>query len=158
MSRARLFRPFAALLALGLLLALPAVAPRPAAAQTATADLAVLRLTGPHAAPSGHVVAVRITAANLGPAASQLDIALSSSAGLQLNALTCDHGISSDGWNCEYSGVAPGERVMTLAAAIVAPGAGPTETITACASNEGATEDSNAGNDCLTLTVAIVGR
>jgi hypothetical protein len=157
MPRSRALRSFAALLALGLLLALPTLAPRPAAAQFASADLALLRLTGPHAATPGRLITIRTAAANLGPAGSELDVIFTWSAGLQLTALTCDRGISPDTPGCEYSNTAPGEQVTTLATFLVTAGAGSTETITACTSNEGQTEDPNPDNDCRSLTLAIVG-
>jgi hypothetical protein len=126
--------------------------PRPAAAQLPSADLAIVRLVGPRHLESGHVATFRVVAVNDGPATSQLDVALSG-VGLEVNYLVCDRGISPDGPFCEYSNVAPGTQLTTLAVARAAPGAGETGTITACVGNEGQTEDPNSSNDCATLTV-----
>ena len=57
-----------------------AVAPRTVAAQFPSADLAILRLTGPHHAKPGKVVTFKIVATNLGPAASELDVGVTFSA------------------------------------------------------------------------------
>ncbi|MFL5761444.1 MAG: hypothetical protein ACJ789_17115 [Thermomicrobiales bacterium] len=156
-------RPISRLVSLcavfGLLLAttLGIAAPHRAAAQGLTADLAILRITGPHQAKPGKVITFKIVATNLGPATSQLDVAVTSSGGLQLDFLQCDLGVSADGPFCEYSNVAPGERRTTLAVAVVLSGAGSTGTLTACTNSEGQTEDPNPGNDCSTLTIAIAG-
>jgi hypothetical protein len=143
---------------LAALAALPAaVAPRPAAAQLPSADLALLRLTGPQGAQPGREVTVRILATNLGPAASELDAIVSTTGGLELAGMACDRGVSPDTPACEYSNVAPGTRLTTRATFRVLAGAGPTETVTACTGSEGLTEDPTPGNDCATLAVAIVG-
>jgi uncharacterized protein DUF11 len=132
-------------------------APQRVAAQLPSADLAILRITGPHHAKVGRVVTVRIEASNLGPASSQLDVHVTTSDGLELNFLQCDLGISPDGPFCEYSNVAPGSRRTTLAVATALAGAGSTGTLTACTDNEGQTEDPNASNNCATFTIGIIG-
>ena len=144
---------------LGLLLAtiIGVAAPHPAAAQVPSADLAILRLTGPHHAKPGKVVTFKIVATNLGPAASELDVGVTFSAGLVLTEMRCDLGISPDTPACEYSNVVPGTRLTTLVVATVLAGAGPTESITVCANNEGQTEDPNSSNDCVTQTIGITG-
>jgi hypothetical protein len=156
-------RPFHQLVSLfamlGLLIAtaIGAAAPHRAAAQLPSADLAILRVTGPHQAKPGKALTFKIEATNLGPATSQLDVAVTSSGGLELNFLQCDLGISADGAFCEYSNVAPGARRTTLAFVTVLSGAGSSGTLTACTGNEGQTEDPNPSNDCTTLTVGING-
>jgi uncharacterized repeat protein (TIGR01451 family) len=132
------------------------IAPQRAAAQLPSADLAILRLTGPHNARVGHVVTFKVLATNLGPATSELDVFVTFSAGLQLTGMTCDLGISPDTPACEYSNVAPGTRLATLVDLGVLSGAGPTETATFCTNNEGQTEDPNSSNDCVTQTIGIV--
>ena len=84
---------------LGLLLAtiIGVTAPNPAAAQLPSIDLAILRITGPQQVKAGKVVTFKIVATNLGPATSQLDVAVTSAGGLELNFLQCDLGISADG-------------------------------------------------------------
>jgi hypothetical protein len=156
----RQFHPLVSLFAmLGLLLAtaIGVASPHRAAAQLPTADLAVVRVSGPHQAKAGKVISFKIVATNLGPATSQLDVAVTSDGGLELNFLECDLGISADGPFCEYSNVAPGARRTTLAVATVLSGAGSAGTLTACTNSEGQTEDPNPGNDCATLTVGITG-
>jgi hypothetical protein len=128
-----------------------------AAAQLPSADLALLRMSGPHQAKSGKVVTIKIVATNLGPATSQLDVAVTSAQGLELDVLQCDLGISADGPFCEYSNVAPGAKRTTLALATVLSGAGSSGTLTACTGNEGQTVDLNSNNDCQTLSVVITG-
>jgi Domain of unknown function DUF11 len=132
-------------------------APRRAAAQLPTADLAILRVTGPHSARTGHQVTFKILATNLGPDTSELDVGVTFSAGLELAEMDCDFGISPDTPFCEYSNIAPGTRVMTIVVANVLAGAGPSETATFCTNNEGLTEDPNASNDCASLTIGITG-
>ena len=136
---------------------LGSIAPQRAAAQLPSADLAILRLTGPHTAKPGKVITFKIVATNLGPATSQLDVVVTTSGGLQLDFLQCDLGISPDGPRCEYSNVAPGERRTTLAVATVLSGAGSSGALTACTNNEGQTEDPNSSNDCVTQTISING-
>ncbi len=133
------------------------VAPHRVAAQLPIADLKIVRITGPHHAKAGRIVTFKIVATNLGPATSQLDVAVTTSDGLELNQLQCDLGISADGPFCEYGNVAPGASRTTLAMATVLAGAGTTGTLSACTLNEGQTEDPNPGNDCATITVAIGG-
>jgi hypothetical protein len=147
-----LFVAFAFLLA-----AFGGVAPRRAAAQLPSADLAILRVTGPHNASAGHLVTFKILATNLGPATSELDVGVTFSAGLTLAEMDCDLGITPDTPFCEYSNVAPGTRLTTIVVANVLPGAGPTETATFCTNNEGQTEDPNVSNDCTTFTIGING-
>ena len=139
------------------LAALDGVAPRQVAAQSPSADLAILRLTGPHHAKPGKVVTFKIVATNLGPAASELDVGVTFSAGLALTEMRCDLGISPDTPACEYSNVVPGTRLTTLVVATVVAGAGPTESITVCTNNEGQTEDPNSSNDCVTQAIGITG-
>jgi hypothetical protein len=139
------------------LAALVGVAPRQVAAQFPSADLALLRLTGPHHAKLGKVVTFKIVAANLGPAASELDVGVTFSAGPALTEMRCDLGISPDTPACEYSNVVPGTRLTTLVVATVLGGAGPTESITVCTNNEGQTEDPNSSNDCVTQSIGITG-
>ena len=131
------------------------LAPQRAAAQLPSADLAILRVTGPHNARVGHVVTFKVLATNLGPATSQLDVFVTFSAGLQLTGMTCDLEISPDTPACEYSNVAPGTRLTTLVDLTVLSGAGPSETATFCTNNEGQTEDPNSSNDCVTKTIGI---
>ena len=133
------------------------VAPRTVAAQSPSADLALLRITGPHHAKPGKVVTFKIVATNLGPAASELDVGVTFSAGLALTEMRCDLGVSPDTPACEYSNVVPGTRLTTLVVATVLAGAGPTESITVCTNNEGQTEDPNSSNDCVTQTIGITG-
>jgi len=155
----RWYRSLVALFLLSALFlaAFVAVAPRKVAAQSPSADLAIVRLTGPHRAKPGKVVRFKIVATNLGPAASELDVGVTFSAGLALTEMRCDLGISPDTPACEYSNVAPGTRLTTLVVATVLAGAGPTESITVCTNNEGQTEDPNSSNDCLTQTIGITG-
>ena len=148
---------FCALLGLLLATAVGIAAPNRAAAQLPSADLTILRISGPHTAKPGKVTKFKIVATNLGPAASQLDVAVTTSGGLQLDFLQCDLGISPDGPFCEYSNVAPGERRTTLAVATVLSGAGSSGVLTACTNNEGQTEDQNSANDCASLTIGISG-
>jgi Domain of unknown function DUF11 len=143
--------PFLVLAAVG------SISPRRAAAQLPPADLAILRVTGPQHTMAGRQVTFKILATNLGPAPSELDVGVSFSAGLALAQMTCDFGISPDTPFCEYSNVAPGTRVATTVVANVLAGAGPTETATFCTNNEGQTEDSNATNDCATVSMVING-
>jgi hypothetical protein len=131
------------------------VAPRTVAAQLPSADLAILRITGPHHAKPGKVVTFKIVATNLGPATSHLDVAITSAGGLELNFLQCDLGISADGPFCEYSNVAPKAKRTTLAIATIQSGAGTTGSLSACTLNEGQTEDPTPGNDCATFVVGI---
>lgn len=133
------------------------IASRPASAQLPSADLAILRVTGPQHARVGHQVTFKILATNLGPDPSELDVGVTFSTGLQLTEMDCDFGISPDTPSCEYSNVAPGTRVKTIVVATVLPGAGPTETATFCTNNEGQTEDPNSNNDCMTVTIEVTG-
>jgi uncharacterized repeat protein (TIGR01451 family) len=55
--------------------------PHRAAAQLPTADLTVVRVSSPHQANSGKVITFKIVATNLGPATSQLDVAVTSDGG-----------------------------------------------------------------------------
>lgn len=147
---------FCALLGLLLAAAVGIAAPNRAAAQLPSADLTILRISGPHTAKPGKGTRFKIVATNLGPATSQLDVAVTTSGGLQLDLLQCDLGISPDGPFCEYSNVAPGERRTTLAVATVLSGAG-SGALTACTNNEGQTEDPNSANNCASLTIGISG-
>jgi hypothetical protein len=142
---------------LGLLLAtiIGVTSPNPAAAQLPSTDLAILRITGPQQVKAGKVVTFKIVATNLGPATSQLDVAVTSAGGLELNFLQCDLGISADGPFCEYSNVAPKAKRTTLAIATIQSGAGTTGSLSACTLNEGQTEDPTPGNDCATFVVGI---
>jgi hypothetical protein len=153
------FRAFVTLFIVSLmfLAAFGSISPRRAAAQLPTADLAVVRLTGPNQAKPGRVVRAKVVTTNLGPNASELDAFFTFSAGLEMTGMECDLGISADTPACEYSNVAPGTRLTTLAFFRVLPGAGPTETITVCTNSEGETEDPNPSNDCATTTVGING-
>jgi Domain of unknown function DUF11 len=148
---------FCALFGLLFATAVGIAAPHRAAAQLPTADLAIVRVSGPHQANFGKVITFKIVATNLGPATSQLDVAVTSMGGLELNFLQCDLGISADGPFCEYSNVAPGARRTTLAVATVLSGAGSFGSLTACTNNEGQTEDPKPGNDCTSATVGIHG-
>jgi Domain of unknown function DUF11 len=148
---------FCALFGLLFATAFGVVFPHRAAAQLPTADLAIVRVNGPHQTKSGKVITFKIVATNLGPATSQLDVAVTSDGGLELNFLQCDLGISADGPFCEYSNVAPGARRTTLAVATVLSGAGSSGTLRACTNNEGQTEDPNLSNDCETVAIQIGG-
>ena len=153
----RWYRSLVALFLLSALFlaAIVGLAPHEVAAQSPSADLALLRITGPHHAKPGKVVTFKIVATNLGPATSQLDVAVTSAGGLELNFLQCDLGISADGPFCEYSNVAPKAKRTTLAIATIQSGAGTTGSLSACTLNEGQTEDPTPGNDCATFVVGI---
>jgi uncharacterized repeat protein (TIGR01451 family) len=115
-------------------------------------------VTGPASATIGSEVTFTIIATNLGPATSELDVAVTLSAGLTMTQMTCDRGVSPDTPSCEYSNVAPGTQLTTTVVAMVEPGAGPTESVTACKANaEGLTVDRKAKNNCKSFTVTISG-
>jgi hypothetical protein len=155
----RRFPPDVALVVVSVLClaAFAGFSPRPAAAQLASADLTVLRVTGPHQSMVDRVVTIKILATNQGPATSQLDVGVTFSAGLELTEMHCDLGISPDTPACEYANVAPGTRLTTLVSVRVLEGSSSNETITSCTGNEGQTEDPNPNNDCIPFTIRIAG-
>jgi Domain of unknown function DUF11 len=156
----RCFRSVAALFLVSVLClaAFAGFSPRPAAAQLPSADLTVLRVTGPHQSTVNRVVTIKILAANQGPATSQLDVGVTFSAGLELAEMRCDLGISPDTPACEYANVAPGTRLTTLVSVHILEGSSSSETITSCTGNEGQTEDPNPNNDCILFTIRIAGQ
>ena len=102
---------FCSLFGLLLAAAIGLSVPNRTAAQLPSADLTILRVSGPHKAKPGKEVTFKILATNLGPATSQLDVHVTSSGGLELQFLQCDRGVSADGPFCEYSNVPPGIRL-----------------------------------------------
>jgi hypothetical protein len=155
MCRTRAFVTFF-IVPLLFLAAFGSIAPRHAAAQLPSADLAILRVTGPHQAKPGHLVTIKVLATNLGPAASELDVGFILSASLELVEMDCDLGVSPDTPACEYSNVAPGTRLTTILVAMVLP-QDPTGTAFICTNNEGQTEDPNPSNDCTFFTIQVNG-
>lgn len=133
------------------------LSPHPAAAQLSSADLTILRVTGPHQSMVNRVVTIKILATNQGPATSELDVVVTFSAGLDLAGMRCDLGMSPDTPACEYANVAPGTRLTTLVSVRILDGSSSSEIITSCTGNEGQTEDSNPNNDCITFTIRIAG-
>lgn len=120
-----------------------------------SADLGVIRITGPHSARTGHIVRFRIVATNNGPDASELDVIVSTSDNLQVVSLTCDRGISPDTPACEYSNVAPGDRVTTIVTATVTGTPGTTASLHVDLSNEDETVDPDPTNDSASVTINI---
>jgi len=133
------------------------------------ADLSIVSMTANvRHAKVGQDVAFTIVARNNGPEAADLSViedpwqlygAPYQRADFALVEESCDFGISPDTPACEYGSVSPGQAVTTTAVVTVRETAPRDASNTACVfSWEGPIDDPDTANDCVTMTLPIVGR
>ena len=128
-----------------------------------TVDLAIVSKTADLTrAHPNQLVTYTILATNYGPdAAPSLDVTDlvdNQNSGLRFVDETCDQGVSADTPSCEYRDIAPGETVTTVVTVRVLRHSGlRSATNQACVSAEGAVTDVDPTNDCLTVTLPLVG-
>jgi len=148
--------PLLALVGAGLvvLLAVPA-----AAEEVPNVDLAIVsNMANIKHGHVGQYVTFTIVATNNGPdPAPTLDVYFNVALqGLENVVGICDLGISPDGIDCEYHGIAPGQTLTTTVVAELVSTGDKTASLTACVQSETIINDPNAGNDCATATLKIV--
>ena len=133
------------------------------------ADLSIVSMTANvRHAKVGQDVTFTIVARNNGPEAADLNVVedpwqlygdLYQPADFALVEESCDFGISPDTPACEYGPVQPGRAVTTMAVMTVKETASRDASNTACVfSWEGPIDDPDTANDCVTTTLAIVGK
>ena len=141
--------------------ALLGLVPLTAAAQVVPhSDLAIVSNTAN--VKHGHIgdqVTFTIVATNNGPdPAANVFVTFIHLQGLSFVHEFCDLGISADTPSCEYVNVQPGQTLTTIVVAEIASAGDKVPALTACVSTPDTINDPDAGNDCATATVKIVGR
>lgn len=95
---------------------------QPVFADTSASDISVKIFADRNTVRLGQNVTYTIKATNLGPdPANFVDVVHNLPAQLTFVSLTCDHGISPDSPNCEYSIIEPGETVTSILVATPNP-------------------------------------
>ena len=135
-----------------------------AAEDIPTVDLAIVSKTADVTrAHPNQLVTYTIVATNYGPdAAPSLDVtdfADDPDTGLHFVTETCDLGVSADTPSCEYRDIAPGETVTTVVTVRVLRNSRlQSVTNQACVTQEAVPPtDVDPSNDCLTVTLPLVG-
>ncbi len=128
-----------------------------------TVDLAIVSKTADVTrAHPNQLVTYTIVATNYGPdVAPSLDVTDLvdyQNSGLRFVDETCDQGVSADTPSCEYQNIAPGETVTTVVTVrVLRHSRLRSATNQACVSAEDTVTDLDQTNDCLTVTLPLVG-